>query len=165
MMDLGMYTLEEVFQAAIKAEQGSYQLYSDLSDNVKNAFLKEKLRFLAQEEKKHESLLRKEFGTYVPGKDLVIPSRSPVPLPGITISDEMVPLTEIIDSAMKAELAARDFYLSMKEAFDEGERIRETLDYFATMEFAHYQLLSIERENLAQFEDYDTYWDMMNIGP
>ena len=164
-MDLKSYTLEQLFQSAIKSEQESTKLYSGLSERVKNYFLREKLRFLAREEEKHEKILIHEFRKNLPDTDLVIPDTTPVPLPEVKVTDENVPLSQIIEGAMTAELAAQDFYLSMKEFFEEGDSILRTLDYFSAMEKAHYDLLLLERENLVQFEEYDIYWDMMNIGP
>ena len=164
-MDLKAYTLEQLFQSAIKSEQESTMLYSGLADRVKNYFLKEKLRYLSQEEEKHEKILIHEFAKNLPDTELIIPDTTPVPLPDVKVTDESVPISQIIDGAMAAELAAKDFYLSMKEFFKEGDTILRTLDYFSAMEMAHYDLLKIERENLVQFEEYDSYWDMMNIGP
>lgn len=164
-MDMNEYTKLELFQAAIQSEKESNRVYSHLAVSVRNVFLKEKLKYLAQEEEKHVAVLMYEFTAHFPGGELNLPSRSPVPLPEILIPDETVLLSEIIDSAMKAEKAAKDFYLSMKDLFDPDDSIRNTLDFLAAMEDGHYKLLSLERENLAQFEEYDTYWDMMNIGP
>lgn len=164
-MDLNKYTKLELFQAAIKSEKESNMVYARLGAMVRNVFLKEKLVYLAKEEEKHAAVLMYEFVAHFPLQEMVIPEKSPIPLPEILIPDENVPLSEIIDSAIKAEIAARDFYLSMKDLFDAGDSIRNTLDFLASMENAHHTLLSIERENIAQFEEYDAYWDMMNIGP
>ena len=164
-MDLQPYTLEQIFFVAIKSEIDSKKVYEDLANTVRNVFLKEKLLFLASEEDKHEMFLEAKFNELFPNKDMIIPQTSPVPLPDILIPDGNVPHSEVIQSAMGAELAAREFYLAMKDLFDSQSEIRSTLEYFANMELGHYQLLSIERDNLLKFEDYDNYWEMMNIGP
>jgi len=164
-MDLQSYSTEEIFLAAIKSEIESKRVYSDLADMVKNVFLRERLRFLAQEEDKHHTLLEGEYMKHFPGNELLLPDKSPVPLPTLSIPDENVPISEVIDSAIKAELAASDFYLSMMKIFDPDDEIRFILEYFSKMEMGHYQILSQERENIARFEDYDIYWEMMNIGP
>lgn len=164
-MDLQPYTLEQIFLAAIKSEIESKKVYEDLANMVRNVFLKEKLLFLAGEEDKHEMFLEAKFKELFPNKELIIPHKSPVPLPDILIPNEKIPHSDVIQSAMGAELAAREFYLAMKDLFDSQSEIRSTLEYFANMELGHYQLLSIERDNILKFEDYDTYWEMMNIGP
>lgn len=164
-MDLNDYTKRELFQAAIKSEKESNKVYASLATMVRNVFLREKLTYLAKEEEKHAAVLMYEFIAHFPDMELVIPEKSPVPLPEIMIPDESVPLSEIIDSAIKAEIAARDFYLSMRGIFEEDDSIRKTLNFLASMEDAHRALLTIERENIAQFEEYDSYWEMMNIGP
>lgn len=164
-MDLARYSLEEVFQAAIMSETESERIYLNVASSVRNAFLKEKLSYLAAEENKHRKLLEQEFKKHLPGRELTLPEKCPVPLPDPVIPDEGVPLSEVIDGAMTSERAAKDFYLSMKMLFDSNDDIRIMLDYFARMEEGHFHLLSVERENLAQFEEYDSYWEMMNIGP
>jgi len=66
--------------------------------------------------------------------------------------------------AMKAELAAKDFYESLKDILQD-EKNRKMLQILANMEQGHYDILAKELENLKQFEDYDSYWPMMHVGP
>ena len=49
-MDLSRYTLEDVLLTALKSEYEANLLYSKLAESTKNAFLKERLMFLAKEE-------------------------------------------------------------------------------------------------------------------
>lgn len=163
-MDLSSYSLEDVFLSAIKSEVESKTVYSKLAGSVKNAFLKERLNFLAAEEERHRQFLMKAFRGNFPGKEPVPPETSPVPLPIIMIPDEMVPISEVLESAMQAELAAKDFYLAFADLLDDAEQKR-TLEYFALMEEGHYEILKVEKENSLRFEDYDDYWPMMHVGP
>jgi rubrerythrin len=164
-VDLSAYGLEEVYLSAIRSEVDSATAYTKLAKAYRNAFLSEKLRFLAGEEQRHREMLEKAYRGNFPGKEPVLPERSPVPLPEINISDESVPLSEVLESAMEAENAASDFYISFAGLMEEGSDIRRTLEYFSLMEQAHYSLLAIEKENSLRFEEYDEYWPMMHAGP
>jgi len=44
-MDLSDYKKDELFLTAIKSEIEANKIYSDLADGVKNAFLKDKLKY------------------------------------------------------------------------------------------------------------------------
>jgi len=163
-MDLMQFSKEELFASAIKSEVESREIYSRLSEAVKNAFLKDRLAFLASEEEKHRAFLQSAFEREFPGRELILPEKTPVPLPEIRIPDETVPLSEVLESAMNAELASQEFYNSFATQFPENGHMRKTLEFFATMEQGHYKLLEMERENIERFEAYDAYWPMMHIG-
>ncbi len=164
-MELGEFTIEELFLSAIRAEMDSFSVYSKLADTVKNAFLKDKLKFLAGEEQKHKAYLEEVMNKRLPEKDLEIPEKSIVPLPSIQLPSESVPLSEVLASAMAAEMAARDFYtVFARQIHDDDDDLIKTLELFATMELGHYKLLEIEKENVEKFEEYDDYWPMMHIG-
>jgi rubrerythrin len=163
-MDLTQFNKEELFVTAIKSEVESREVYSKLAEKVKNAFLKDRLRFLASEEEKHKVFLEGAFEREFPGRELILPEETPVPLPKIRIPDEMVPLSEILESAMGAELASQEFYSSFEAEFPEGTDMRKTLELFATMEMGHYRILEMERDAMKRFESYDTYWPMMHVG-
>jgi rubrerythrin len=164
-LDLTEFSIEDLFLAAIKAEVDSKTKYIKIADGVKNAFLKERLKFLAFEEEKHRELLVKAFNIKFSGTEPVLPDDSPVPLPEIDTSDENAPISLILESAMNAELAARDFYQIFALRFDPGSDMNRTLEHFALMEEAHHHLLKGERDNSLKFEDYDDYWPMMHVGP
>lgn len=162
-MDLSSFSEEEIFISAIKSEVDANYIYTKLADVVKNAYLKDKLKFMAGEEDKHRQYLEKAFKIWFPGKEPELPKRTFVPLPKMMIPDEKVLLSEVIDSAMKAELAAHEFYTSFAEGFDEDSDTKKTLLYFADMEESYYRILKIEKENIEKFENYDA-WPMMQTG-
>ncbi len=165
-MNLCAYNLEDLLLTAIKSEKDSNSVYAELAAGVKNAFLKEKLRFLAEEEAKHMGYIKGIYAEEFPGKDIDLPNKTAVPLPELAVEEGM-PLSQAIEMAMAAEKAAHDFYKSFAESLpaDKHPKIKITFAYFATMELGHYKLLEIERENMSKFEDYDTYWPMMHMGP
>ena len=163
-MDLTSFKEDEIILTAIKAEVDSQELYSRLADGVKNAYLKGKLRFLASEEEKHEGYLKSVFNDRFPGREVTVPDKTIVPLPELRVPDEKVLVSDVIDSAMHAELVAQEFYNSFAEFFDDKSEIKNTLQLFATMELGHFKILEIEKENIEKFEEYDDYWPMMHIG-
>jgi rubrerythrin len=163
-MDLSTFTEEELFLTSIKAEIDANDIYLKLADGIKNAYLKDKLKFLAQEEAKHRNYLEESFKKQFPEKEISVPKKTIVPLPELRIPDERVPLSEVLGSAMKAEKAAQEFYNSFAQRFTEKPDLKKTLELFATMELGHYKLLEIELQNVERFEEYDNYWPMMHIG-
>ncbi|MCK5024839.1 MAG: ferritin family protein [Thermoplasmata archaeon] len=164
-MDLSKYTLEELFVTAIKAEIDSREAYSILAGITKNAFLKDRLRFLADEEDKHQTFLEVKFKKHLPNIELTLPEYSPVPLPGIDVSDETVPISQILQQAMDAELAAYDFYVEFAKFVHDKHDLVLTLGYFAKMEQGHYELLKIEKASAEEFEEFDEYHPLMHAGP
>lgn len=163
-MDLSEYSMNDMLLAAVKSEVSANEVYATLAEGVKNAFLKDKLNFLAGEEKKHKEKLESIYKENFPGKEVVLPEESPVPLPDIIFPNEKVPLSQILESAMGAEKAANEFYKSLSEFFDDPNT-KATLAYLAAMESGHYKLLEIEKEFAERFEEFDEYTPMMHAGP
>lgn len=163
-MDLSQYSMNDMLLAAIRSEINADEVYSRLAEGVKNAFLKDKLRFLAEEEKKHQEKLESIYRENFPGKEVVIPEETPVPLPDIILPTEKAPLSQVLESAMGAEMAANEFYTSLSGFFDDPNT-KATLAYLAAMEMGHYKLLAIEREYALTFEEFDEYHPMMHAGP
>ncbi len=164
-MDLSKYSLEELFVTAIKAETDAHEAYSILSGITKNAFLKDRLKFLADEELKHKTLLEAEFKKHLPNIELALPEYSPVPLPEIDVSDETVPMSQILQQAMDAELAAYEFYTEFAKFVHDKQDLTLTLGYFAKMEQGHYEMLKLEMTSAEEFEEFDEYNPLMHVGP
>lgn len=164
-MDLTKFALADLLLTAIKSEIGSREIYSRLALRVQNAFLQERMNFLALEEKKHQSALESIFRQRFPGRDIVVPELPLVPLPEIHFGDELVPLSEIIAQAMKAEQAAHDFYLQLAERFNDDFEKKNLLLYFSMMEMGHFKLLDLEKSNLERLEEFDQEQEMIHVGP
>lgn len=164
-MDISQYSLEDLLKAAIKSEMESKAVYEHLAGKVPNAFLADKLRFIAGEEQKHREFLENVFKMHLQKPVDELPIDSPVPLPEIAINQPTVPASEVMFQAMKAEEAASDFYRSLSDRFKGDEKTKETLIYLAQMELGHYRLLEVEKEHLDLAEDYEVEWEMMHAGP
>lgn len=163
-MDLERYSMKDLLLSAIKGETESHSVYTQLADKVSNAFLKDRLRFLASEETKHreflEGLYRELFSEY----NIALPVRSPVPLPEVKVSGKHVMASDIMFQAMGAEKAASEFYGLLAERLQDEDKKR-TMHYLSSMEMGHYRLLELEREQLSATEDYEFEWEMMHAGP
>jgi len=165
-MDLTRYSMEDLILTALKSEMDSKEAYSRLAEGVKNFMLKERLNFLAGEEEKHRGFFEQLYAKNFPGKPMEIPKgKSLVPLPEMKIDAESMPLSEMLESAMKAEMAAHDFYTRLADRFESQLDLKKMLLYIASMELGHYKILEIERDNAKKFEDYDAEWPMMHVGP
>jgi rubrerythrin len=164
-MDLKKFTLEDLLLAAIKSEVESNAVYTKIANNVKNGLLKDKMEFLAKEEEKHRMFIEHIYKKKYPKKLLMLPSKTPVPLPEIMIPDEDVPLSTVLKSAMQAEQASYEFYNELAKQFTDDPMTHNTLTYFADMERQHYKILEIEKESMERFEEADVYWPMVHAGP
>lgn len=164
-MELSPYDLDVLLLAAIKSEIESKAVYLKLAKKVKNALLKDKLEFLSKEEEKHRQVIEEIFMNHFPDEKLVIPKKTPVPLPELQITDENMPISNVLKSAMDAEKAANEFYTSLSTRFPDDTKVKNTLLYFAKMELGHYKLLEIEKDGMERFEEADVYWPMVHVGP
>jgi len=150
----------------MKSEIESHRVYTTIAAQVKNGLLKDKFKFLAQEEEKHRSFVEQVYKAKFPKKKITIPKTTPVPLPQLLIPTEDTSLGTILKNAMHAEQAAHEFYQSLSVQFTKKEvMIRNTLSYFADMELQHYKILEIEKESMDRFEEADVYWPMVHAGP
>ena len=163
-MDLRGYQLEDIVLTAIKSEVEANAIYSKLADGVKNAILKDRLRFLAGEEAKHRAFVEELYRREFPGKPIELPKETPVPMPRIELPSEQVPVSKVIKSAMEAERAASQFYTAFAKRYKE-DPVRSMLNYFASMEMTHYEILEREKGTADKFEDFDAVWPMMHAGP
>jgi len=155
-------SLRDLLGMAVKAEIESHDIYMRLAEGIQNFILKEKLKFLALEEKKHQELLEKIFAEQFPQLKLRLPSETLVPVP-LLAPEEGIPLSTVLRKAMEAEEEARLFYADLIPSFRE-ERIKETLKYLSEVEHGHYYQLKGEYEMAEKFETYAQYHPMMHIG-
>jgi rubrerythrin len=164
-MDLSKYSLTDLFLTGIRSEMDSKTVYEGLANRVQNAFMKDRLMFLAKEEDRHRAFIEQIYKDNFPGQEIVVPTTTPVPLPEVALDNEMMPISEVLEMAMKAELAAREFYTALAERFPETSNSRRILLYFGKMELGHYEILKTEQENAKVFEEFDQTWNMMHVGP
>jgi rubrerythrin len=163
-MDISKYDTKTLLLAAIKSEVEANRAYSDVAARVNNAFLKERLEFLASEEEKHRKSLENIYRIHFGSEKIELPEKTDVPLPEIEVGDENEPISLVLEGAMNAEKASEEFYAKLAERF-EDEKVRDLMEVLAGMENMHYLILKAERENALKFEKYDAVWPMMHAGP
>ncbi|MDI6698682.1 MAG: ferritin family protein [Candidatus Saccharicenans sp.] len=164
-MNYSNYSLPDLLLTAYKSEIEARDFYKSLAEPIKNFFLKDRILFLSAEEEKHrqaiENLYRQQFSE----KEMLVPEKSPVPLPEIKIEKETLPVSEVLWAAMAAEKAAHDFYLEVARHFATDSDQHKLLIHIASMEMGHYQLLNLERENALRTEDFEVTLPMVHVGP
>jgi rubrerythrin len=164
-MDLSEFDEGTLLLAALRSEIDSKLVYQQVAERVKNALLKDKLNFISAEEEKHRGVIEGVYKERFPNKEIAIPDNSPVPLPEIRITDEMMPLSEVFSMAMNAETAAYEFYQQLAGLYEDDPRLNKMIAYIASMELGHYRLLEIEKDNMKRFEDFDVYLPHIHVGP
>jgi len=176
-MDLSRYELKDLILTALKSEVTAEGVYLKVMEQVKNFFLRDRLKFLADEERKHAAFFRDYFNRRFPGETIVLPEVSPVPLPEMKIERETIPISEVMAMGMKTEMAAYEFYTGLAERLPADDDIpdpdtdepahstREMVLYIASMEMGHYRLLEIEERNALEQEQYEIVWNMTHLGP
>ena len=97
-----MANLKELLEMALRAEIDSNNIYNEYSERVKNSILKEKFKFLANEESKHKVLIENIIKMKFPGEEITVPESTEVPLPVIKIS-ENDPISKLLIQAMNVE--------------------------------------------------------------
>ncbi|MFW6141874.1 MAG: ferritin family protein [Candidatus Saliniplasma sp.] len=145
-MKLQNYSIQLLFLAAVKAEKEAVEVYSDLKNNFQDVYLQDRLDFLITEEKHHKRMLEGMFKELFPDEVIVLPKRSPVPIPEINENAEDE--KELLKEAMDAEIWAAKYYKSFSNRFDEDSKMNKTLKYLAKMERGHYLMFETELEKI-----------------
>jgi len=81
LINLNIYSTEDLILTAIKSEIDSKSAYLKIKDSVKNAVLRDKMDFLAKEEDKHKKFFELLYKKKYADKTIKLPDKSPVPLP------------------------------------------------------------------------------------
>lgn len=164
-LNLDDFNREDLILFAIKAETDSENVYKTLAGRVKNAFLKERMNFLAGEEIKHKDYFEELYKKTYLKNEIILPKDGVVPLPKIDLGNEKTPISEILLSAMSAESAAHEFYMELSVIFSDMPKTANMLKFFASMEMVHYTILSMEKKNADIFESYENEIPMIHVGP
>jgi len=164
-MDIEKYSKKDLFLTAMKSEVESRDVFQKLANRVKNFMLKDKLQFLADEEQKHYDYFTVLWQKAFENEEIILPEKTPVPLPELTIESDEERFSDIFQHAMDAEKAAHYFYLSLANRFKIDEDIARQLKYIASMEMGHFKLLEIEKEQAEHYEKYDVEFPLMHVGP
>lgn len=166
-MKAAMLSTEKALSIAIQSEYAAEDVYKALMKKVKNFVLKDKLRFLASEEKKHEKILLELFHKLFPGEEPSKNEKSLMPRLALAL-EENASVPDLLEMAMEAEKISEEFYddLSLEV---EDRTAQEILQYLASVEHGHYFLLKGEFDLCMKDEDYfdrdEFSLDMVHVGP
>ncbi|HEC75901.1 MAG TPA: Rubrerythrin [Thermoplasmatales archaeon] len=158
-----MSEIKRILEIAIKSEIDSAENYRKMVDMTKIYLLKDKFKFLENEEVGHKKALENLFKKKFPNEEIILPEKGEVPSPEFEVRDDMQ-LSDMIKKAMEAEKWASDYYKKM-EGNVESEDEKAIARYLSSMEESHYYLLKSELEIAYNFELYDEIHEMMHIGP
>ena len=166
-MKAGNLSVEKAMAIAVQSESAAEAVYKALMKKVKNFVLKDKLKFLASEEKKHEQILTKLFEQMFPGESISKEEKILMPRLQLAIKEETA-VPDLLEMAMEAEKISEEFYDELSQEV-EDRTAQEILQYLASMEHGHYFLLKGEYDlcmNDETYYDRDEFSvDMVHVGP
>jgi len=123
--------LHEMFKLAMWDEHISHALYLATAGKTKDRLMKNKLLYLAADEKAHNKV-----GFPSPAET------------GFMKSDSELNFDAFLAFAMEKESSALNFYLKMSDHLGHDSKASATMLHFSAMEGDHYSLLKTELEKL-----------------
>jgi len=166
-MKAAMLSTEKALSIAIQSEYAAEDVYKLLMKKVKNFILKDKLKFLSAEEKKHQKILLKLYYKMFHEQE---PSKNEkILMPRLTLAlEEDASVPDLLEMAIEAEKISEEFYDDLSQEV-EDRTAQEILQYLASMEHGHYFLLKGEYDLCMRDEEYynrDEFTvDMIHVGP
>jgi rubrerythrin len=166
-VDIASLSVEQALSMAVRSEEDAAEVYRKLNAAVRNFMLKDKMRFLEEEENRHRQLLTALHRKVADGRDPSPADRSLLPALSLALT-ESHSVPDLIEIAMDAEKASEEFYDGLSQTV-EDRGLREVLLVLASMEHGHYFLLKGEYDlclrNEAYYDREDFQYDMVHIGP
>lgn len=159
----------EVLAVAVRSEVDAADFYSRLLEKIKNELLRQKLKFLIFEEKKHCEILERLFSQRFPEKELKLPKKSFLPPIKASLNDKAFVL-DLFKAALQVEKTSEQFYEEASEKA-EDENSQKILAYLSRVERSHYFMVKSEIDLLEKFPDYYDVeafhfgHDMVHLGP
>lgn len=165
-IDVSLLSMDKALSMAIASEAEAEKVYGKLQKTVKNFILKDKLKFLSSEEKRHQKLLRELFRKVFPGREPSKKERSLAPRLSLALQENSA-VPDLLELALDAEKTSEEFYDNLSQNVEE-RGVREILQYLASMEHGHYFLLKGEYDLCMRDESYydreDFQYDMVHVG-
>jgi rubrerythrin len=162
-------TAWQILGVAVRSEIDAAAFYTRLQGLVKNILLGQKLKFLALEEKHHQTILERLLAQRYLGQPTDVPASALMPPIGVSLpADPTVP--ELFEAALQAEKAAEAYYNDAAERV-EDEAGRRVLAYLGRVERSHQAMLNSEIDLIRKFpdyynvEDFHIAQDLFHVGP
>lgn len=154
-------TVIEVIGLAIRSEEDAAAFYAHLAKQINNVLVKAKFLDLAREESGHRKILVDMLAKLTGSKKapLKIPG-NPETAEGGGVPFSTTDIEELLKIAIGREQKANAFYKdASRSALDVNSK--RTLEYLATIEYGHEQLLNAELE--AYLRDRNWYADNPDV--
>ena len=142
--------LHEMFKLAMWDEHISHALYLATAGKTKDRLMKNKLLYLAADEKAHLEELRDMHRVLCCSEEIEL-TKIGFPSPaetGFMKSDSELNFDAFLAFAMEKESSALNFYLKMSDHLGHDSKASATMLHFSAMEGDHYSLLKTELEKL-----------------
>ncbi|AIF68467.1 hypothetical protein PAP_00095 [Palaeococcus pacificus DY20341] len=138
----------EIISYSISAETDSNRMYLDLAERIENSTLRERFKYLAEQEAKHKETLERLFKMLYPEKEPL--KFNAYPLEAFSVYEDLKKAKDevhVLELAMLSETVASQVYDYLASVVgDEGAK--QAFKQLSLMERGHYELLYKEYENL-----------------
>lgn len=160
-------SVETALEMALRSEIDAEKVYEKLHRIIGNFVLKEKIKFLMEEEKRHQEVVREVYLKLFPGQEIKNQEKGILPQLSIGVEEEDS-VIDLLELAVEAEEASEEFYDGLSQEVD-NRKIAEIFQYLSRMEHGHYSLLKGELDLCVNDETYyekdGFHYDMVHIGP
>jgi rubrerythrin len=144
-------TAIEIVGVATRAEIDAHQFYTEMSKRIRNQLVKQRILTLADEERRHERILRNLLRRWTGEENPPVPERSLFPISEL-INDSMSH-EQVLEKAIGLEREASKRYIeAARVAQDDGGR--RQLEYLSEFERTHERILLSELEALKKDKEW-----------
>jgi len=158
----------EIVGVATRAEIDAHKFYTEMAKRIKNKIVKERILTLAEEEHRHERILKNLLKQWTGEDNPPVPEKGPFDLKDL-LGDDMSH-EKVLETAIELERAASKRYIEAARAAQDDSGRRQ-LEYLSEFERTHERILVSELEALKKDKDWfdeDTFPGSdrpMHVGP
>ena len=148
----------DIFEFAVNFERENRDYYLERSRNTDNTYLKSLFEKLADEEKKHEEIIKELISKKKiehEESDIIDSAKNTFQMMADKLVDSILPTEEvhIYKQAVELEKKSKEFYLSKAEESN-LEYVKKTFRQLASEEAKHQQIM----ENISKMVDRPNAW-------
>lgn len=160
-------SVETALEMALRSEIDAEKVYEKLHRMIGNFVLKEKIKFLMEEEKRHQDVIREVYSKLFQSQKIKNQEKGILPKLSIGLNEEGS-VIDLLELAVEAEQISEEFYDALSLEV-ENRKISEIFQYLSRMEHGHYSLLKGELDLCINDETYyeqdGFHYDMVHVGP
>jgi rubrerythrin len=161
-------TAIEIVGVAARAEIDAHKFYIEMAKRIKNKIVKERILTLAEEEHRHERILKNLLKQWTGEDNPPVPEKGPFQLEDLLGED--MSHEKVLETAIELERAAAKRYIEAARIAQDDSGRRQ-LEYLSEFERTHERILVSELEALKKDKDWfdeDTFPGSdrpMHVGP